>query len=74
MRRSLLASFHQVWIDNLNGDKSKTGKIIPQDLPGGGSADQSIFTLLSSPRYGGLPFVEWSSPNAGLEHFGRLCL
>lgn len=50
MRRSLLTNFHRVWIDNLNGDKFKTGKIIPDGLPGGGTADQSIFTTDSDPR------------------------
>ena len=28
MRRSLLSNFHKVWIDNLNGDKFKTGKVM----------------------------------------------
>jgi hypothetical protein len=27
MRRSLLTNFHQVWIDNLNGDKFKTFRV-----------------------------------------------
>jgi Type ISP C-terminal specificity domain len=44
MRQSLLTNFHKVWIDNLNGDKYRTGKLIPQGLPGAGSADQSAFT------------------------------
>jgi hypothetical protein len=44
MRESLLTNFHKVWIDNLNGDKYRTGKLIPQGLPGAGSADQSAFT------------------------------
>ena len=44
MRRSLLSSFQRVWIDNLNGDKFRTGKIIPEGLPGEGTADQSAFT------------------------------
>lgn len=39
-----------MWIDNLNGDKYRTGKIIPQGLPGGGSSDQSIFTTNQDPR------------------------
>jgi hypothetical protein len=30
MRRSLLSNFHAVWVDNLNGDKYRTGKIIPR--------------------------------------------
>jgi hypothetical protein len=44
MRESLLASFHEIWIDNTNGDKYRTGKVIPSGLPGAGSSDQSIFT------------------------------
>ena len=31
MRRSLLSHFQRIWIDNLNGDKFKTGKIIPKE-------------------------------------------
>ena len=38
MRRSLLSNFHAVWIDNMNGDKYRTGKIIPKGLPGAGNA------------------------------------
>jgi hypothetical protein len=34
MRRSLLSNFNAVWIDNLNGDKYRTGKTIPKGLPG----------------------------------------
>ena len=44
MRWSLLSHFQRVWIDNLNGDKFKTGKIIPKGLPDEGTADQSAFT------------------------------
>lgn len=44
MRQSLLANFDEVWIDNLNGDKFKTGKIIPAGLPGAGTRDDSAFT------------------------------
>src|SRR5262249_14902996 len=33
MRESLLTNFHKVWIDNLNGDKYRTGKLIPQGPP-----------------------------------------
>lgn len=44
MRESLCRSFHEIWIDNLNGDKYKTGKVIPDGLPGAGTTDQSIFT------------------------------
>jgi hypothetical protein len=50
MRQSLLSNFHKVWIDNLNGDKYRTGKLIPEGLPGGGSADQSAFTTELDPR------------------------
>lgn len=50
MRRSLLSNFHAVWIDNLNGDKYRTGKIIPKGLPGAGSRDDSIFTTEMDPR------------------------
>lgn len=44
MRESICRSFHEIWIDNLNGDKYKTGKVIPEGLPGAGTTDQSIFT------------------------------
>lgn len=44
MRESLCHSFHEIWIDNLNGDKYKTGKLIPEGWPGAGTTDQSIFT------------------------------
>lgn len=50
MRKSLLSNFHQMWIDNLNGDKYRTGKLIPAGLPGAGTADQSIFTTDMDPR------------------------
>ena len=50
MRRSLLSSFHAVWIDNMNGDKYRTGKIIPKDLPGAGTRDESVFTTDMDPR------------------------
>ncbi|MGH6857093.1 MAG: type ISP restriction/modification enzyme [Methylocella sp.] len=50
MRRSLLSNFHAVWIDNLNGDKYRTGKIIPKGLPGAGTRDESIFTTDMDPR------------------------
>jgi hypothetical protein len=33
MRSSLLRSFDELWIDCLNGDKYKTGKVIPKGLP-----------------------------------------
>jgi hypothetical protein len=44
MRESLCRSFHEIWINNLNGDKYKTGKVVPKGLPGEGMADQSVFT------------------------------
>jgi len=50
MRRSLLSNFHAVWIDNLNGDKYRTGKIIPKGLPGAGTRDDSAFTTEMDPR------------------------
>lgn len=61
MRRSLLGNFHRVWIDNLNGDKFKTGKIIPKGLPGEGTADQSAFTTDHDPRgiQPGTAIVTW---------------
>ncbi len=39
MRERLIAGFQQVWIDNCNGDKYKTGKRTPDGKP-----DQSMFT------------------------------
>ncbi|WP_292532499.1 type ISP restriction/modification enzyme [Methylocystis sp.] len=50
MRKSLLSNFHRIWIDNLNGDKYRTGKLIPAGLPGTGKADQSAFTTEMDPR------------------------
>ena len=50
MQQSLLSNFHGVWIDNLNGDKYRTGKIIPKGLPGSGTRDDSIFTTDMDPR------------------------
>lgn len=50
MRKSLLSNFHKLWIDNLNGDKYRTGKLIPTGLPGAGTADQSAFTTDMDPR------------------------
>jgi hypothetical protein len=44
MRESLLRNFNEIWIDNTNGDKYKTGKIVPLGMPGAGTADQSMFT------------------------------
>lgn len=50
MRESLLRNFHEIWIDNTNGDKYKTGKVIPPGLPGAGTSDQSVFTTDHDPR------------------------
>ncbi|KAF0227106.1 MAG: helicase-like [Beijerinckiaceae bacterium] len=44
MRNSLLSNFHCAWIDNLNGDKYRTGKLIPEGLRGAGTSDQSAFS------------------------------
>jgi len=61
MRKSLLSNFHKVWIDNLNGDKYRTGKLIPAGLPGAGSSDQSAFTTEMDPRgiQPGTAIVTW---------------
>lgn len=50
MRESLLKSFHEVWVDNTNGDKYRTGKIVPDDKPGAGTSDQSVFSTDADPR------------------------
>lgn len=50
MRASLVSSFDEIWIDCLNGDKYKTGKVIPKGLPGEGTTDQSIFSTEHDPR------------------------
>jgi hypothetical protein len=50
MRESLLRSFDEIWIDCLNGDKYKTGKVIPKGLPGEGTSDQSVFSAEHDPR------------------------
>ena len=65
MRKSLLSNFHKVWIDNLNGDKYRTGKVIPTGLPGAGSADQSVFTTDMDPRgiQPGTAVVTWLKCN-----------
>lgn len=70
MRRSLLSNFHSVWIDNLNGDKYRTGKVIPKGLPGAGTRDDSAFTTEMDPRgiQPGTAIVTWikraDSPSA----------
>lgn len=50
MRESLLRAFDSIWIDNLNGDKYKTGKVIPAGLPGEGTSDQSVFSTVQDAR------------------------
>jgi hypothetical protein len=50
MRESLLTHFDDIWVDNLNGDKYRTGKVVPEGQPGAGSADQSAFTSEHDPR------------------------
>jgi hypothetical protein len=50
MREHLLKSFDAIWIDCLNGDKYKTGKVIPKGLPGAGTSDQSVFSSEYDPR------------------------
>jgi hypothetical protein len=61
MRRSMLSNFHAVWIDNLNGDKYRTGKVIPKGLPGAGTRDDSAFTTEMDPRgiQPGTAIVTW---------------
>lgn len=61
MRRSLLSNFHAVWVDNLNGDKYRTGKIIPRGLPNAGTRDDSAFTTEMDPRgiQPGTAIVTW---------------
>ena len=61
MRRSLLSNFNAVWIDNMNGDKYRTGKIIPKGLPGAGTRDDSAFTTEMDPRgiQPGTAIVTW---------------
>jgi predicted helicase len=67
MRQSLLSNFHKAWVDNLNGDKYRTGKLIPAGLPGAGTADQSIFTTSMDPRgiQPGTAVVTWLKRKAG---------
>lgn len=50
MRQSIVRNFREIWIDNLNGDKFKTGKIIPKGIPGAGTRDDSAFTTPLDPR------------------------
>ena len=61
MRRSLLCNFDAGWIDNLNGDKYRTGKMIPKGLPGAGTRDDSAFTTDMDPRgiQPGTAIVTW---------------
>ena len=39
MRERLLEAFDRIWIDCMNGDKYKTGKLTPEGLP-----DPSVFS------------------------------
>lgn len=50
MRRSLLETFDLVYVDALNGDKYRTGKVIPKGRPGEGQPDQSVFSTRFDPR------------------------
>jgi Type ISP C-terminal specificity domain/N-6 DNA Methylase len=61
MRRSLLSNFDAVWVDNLNGDKYRTGKMIPRGLPNAGTRDDSAFTTEMDPRgiQPGTAIVTW---------------
>lgn len=61
MRRSLLTNFDAVWVDNLNGDKYRTGKMTPNGLPGAGTRDDSAFTTEMDPRgiQPGTAIVTW---------------
>jgi len=45
MRERYLEVFDQIWIDNLNGDKYKTGKLTPEGLP-----DPSVFSTPFNPE------------------------
>ena len=44
MRKRFLDAFDQIWIDNCNGDKYRTGKRTPDGKP-----DQSMFTTDTQP-------------------------
>jgi type ISP restriction-modification system protein len=72
MRESLMSNFHKIWIDNLNGDKYRTGKLIPKGLPGAGTADQSIFTTGLDPRgiQPGTAIVTWLKRKAAKTRAG----
>ena len=43
MRERLLANFHSVWVEGMNGDSRETGKITPDGLP-----DPSVFSTLAN--------------------------
>ena len=45
MRERYLDVFDKIWIDNLNGDKYKTGKVTPEGLP-----DPSVFSTPLNPE------------------------
>ncbi len=44
MRERYLEVFDTITIDSLNGDKYRTGKVIPAGFPGAGESDPSIFS------------------------------
>ncbi|NJO82772.1 MAG: hypothetical protein HC828_08055 [Blastochloris sp.] len=44
MRERYLDVFDTIYIDSLNGDKYRTGKVIPAGFPGAGESDPSIFS------------------------------
>ena len=45
MREHYLEVFDQIWVDNLNGDKYRTGKLTPEGLP-----DPSVFSTPTNPE------------------------
>jgi hypothetical protein len=45
MREQYLTKFDKLWIDNMNGDRYRTGKLTPEGLP-----DPSVFSTESNPE------------------------
>jgi Type ISP C-terminal specificity domain/N-6 DNA Methylase len=45
MRQRFLANFDKIWIDNLNGDSRRTGKLTPDGQP-----DPSVFSTKLNPK------------------------
>lgn len=45
MRERYLGAFSKVWVDNLHGDRYRTGKRIPKGVRGAGQEDPSVFSL-----------------------------